>query len=176
MSAARTATAKPPRTARSAVANGSRLWVEQLDGRSAEARRFRDLVGDLVEHLGGELTVTAPQLAIVRRAAALATWAEKCEAALVAGTDFDAAAYATVANSLRRLLQDLGLQRAMRDVTPTLAEYLVQKAATEAAEAREAERRTVEPSEPVALYEAGNGPGGHAAEDGRLVGASRCDP
>jgi hypothetical protein len=38
-------------------------------------------------------------------------------------------AYQRAANSLRRLLESVGLERGARDVTPTLEQYLARKAA-----------------------------------------------
>ena len=104
--------------------NGA-ITLEGVDGRSWGARRYRELVADLVDHLGGE--VTAPQEAIVRRAAQLMVWSEAAEAAYARGEDFDIAAYSSTANALRRLLTDLGLERRPRDVTPSLTQYLAGK-------------------------------------------------
>lgn len=93
-----------------------------VDMRTNGARRFKELCADLVHHLAGD--PTAPQLAIIRRAAALAVWCEGQEAAQASGGDFDVQAFTTAANSLRRLLIDLGLERRMKDATPTLEQYL----------------------------------------------------
>lgn len=89
-------------------------------------RRYRELVADLSEHLGGEVTV--PQQAIIRRAVQLQVWCEECEAAFARGEEFDVTVFTTAVNSLRRLLIDLGLERKARDVTPTLGAYIAQKA------------------------------------------------
>ena len=124
LSAVHTEVTTPPPTARSAIANGSRLFLENVDGRSAEARRFRDVLGDLVQHLGGADVATEPQKHLARRAAALATWCERTEMSLANGQDMDVAAYVTAANSLRRLLADLGLQRQPRDIGGNLADLL----------------------------------------------------
>jgi hypothetical protein len=97
-----------------------------VDMRTSGGRRFRELCADLVHHLAGD--PTAPQLAIIRRAAALAVWCEQAESAQAQGGDFDVGAYTTAANSLRRLLADLGLERRMRDATPTLDQYLRDRA------------------------------------------------
>ena len=128
MPATRPALAKPKAMAGTRQGNGC-LLLEGVDGRSWGARRFRELVADLAEHLGGG-AITAPQEAIVRRAAQLMVWSEEREAAFARGEDFDVTTYATVANSLRRLLTDLGLERKVRDVTPDLRDYLATRAAT----------------------------------------------
>jgi hypothetical protein len=94
--------------------------------RTHGGRRFKELCADLADHLGDD--PTAPQFAIIRRAAALGVWCEQAEAAQAQGEDFDALQYATISNALRRLLADLGLERKARDVTPDLQTYLRQKA------------------------------------------------
>ena len=97
-----------------------------VDGRSMMARRFREIVTGIESDLGGDLTEAQKHLAA--RAATLACWAEEREAELARGEQFDAAQYATIANALRRLLSDLGLERRSRDVTPTLHDYLAGRA------------------------------------------------
>jgi hypothetical protein len=74
----------------------------------------------------------APEV-LARRAAALTTWCDRAEAALVRGEDMDIAVYATATNTLRRLLADLGLERRSRDVTPSLSRYLDAQAIPEPA-------------------------------------------
>ena len=118
--------APPPPATRSAVANGSRLFVEGLDGRSALARRYRDLVAEFTRDLGGDPSEAQRQL--IRRASSLAVWCEAVEVRLANGEDVDIGPYTTAANSLRRILADIGLERRARDVTPTLEQYLAQRA------------------------------------------------
>jgi len=98
-----------------------------VDGRSLVARRFREIYCNIEADLGGDLTEA--QRHLCARAATLAIWCEAREVELAEGADFDASAYSTVSNSLRRLLSDLGLERRARDITPTLAQYLAGKAA-----------------------------------------------
>jgi hypothetical protein len=117
-----TAIAAPPRTTRSRVGNGTALWIDKVDGRSAEYRRFKDAYGDFILHLGGD-EATEPQRYLARRAAALVVWCEKAETALALGEDMNIVTYATATNSLRRLLADLGLERRAKDITG-LASYL----------------------------------------------------
>lgn len=98
-----------------------------VDMRTHGGRRFKELCADLVDHLGDD--PTAPQLAIIRRAAALGVWCEEQEAAQASGGDLDIAAYSAATNTLRRLLADLGLERRPRDVT-SLSDYIAGKAAS----------------------------------------------
>jgi len=96
--------------------------LQGVDMRTHGGRRFKELCADLADHLGD--TPTAPQFAIIRRAAALGVWCEQAEAEQAQGADLDVAAYTTAANALRRLLTDLGLDRKARDVTPSLTAYI----------------------------------------------------
>ncbi len=75
--------------------------------RTSGGLRFKEICADLVDHLGDE--ATAPQFAIIRRAAALGVWCEQAETAQAQGEDLDVAAYTTATNTMRRLLADLGL-------------------------------------------------------------------
>ena len=101
---------------KSAISNGTRLFIDGLDGRSALARRYRDL--------GGADVISEAQRAIIRRAASLCVWCEAVEVRLAAGEEIEITPYTTAANSLRRLLVDIGLERRARDVTPSLDAYL----------------------------------------------------
>jgi hypothetical protein len=101
--------------------------LQGVDMRTHGGRRFKELCADLVDHLCD--SPTAPQLAIIRRAAALAVWCEQAEAEQAQGADFDVASYTTAANTMRRLLSDLGLERKAKDVTPSLSDYIARRAA-----------------------------------------------
>jgi len=126
MSTARKENATPPPTARSAVANGSKLFIEGVDGRSAAARRYRDLVAEFTSDIGGDPSEAQKQL--IRRAASLSVWCELVEVRLANGEDVDIGPLTTAANSLRRILQDIGLERRQKDITPPdLHTYLRQK-------------------------------------------------
>lgn len=103
------------------------VMLAGIDGRSLMARRFREIYTGIETDLGGDLTEA--QRHLTARAATLAIWCEQRESELGEGSDFDAGQYATIANALRRLLADLGLERRLRDVTPSLDQYLAGKAA-----------------------------------------------
>ncbi|MCA1775119.1 MAG: hypothetical protein LC676_05785 [Loktanella sp.] len=120
------AIAPPPPEFRTVRGTGQML-LAGVDGRSNMARRFREITAEIETDLGGDLTEAQRQL--TARAATLAMWCEERETELALGQDFDAQAYATISNAMRRLLSDLGLERRSRDVTPpTLGEYLNAKA------------------------------------------------
>ena len=118
----------PKPTARSRLTNGRELFLGEVDGRSREARRYRDVYAGLVAHLGGDDVVTEPRRHLAKRASALVVWAEMEEARLATGEVLDVQTYTTAVNALRRLLCDLGLERVARDVTPPLSDYLKAKA------------------------------------------------
>jgi hypothetical protein len=109
------------RTASSRITNGSDV-LAGVDGRSAMVRRYRDILGQLVDDMGGE--PSEAQLQIARRAASIAIWCEDKDAAAANGEPMDIGSYGTAANALRRLLADLGLERRARNITPDLGKYL----------------------------------------------------
>src|ERR1700694_825208 len=109
------------RNGRSRISNGSAV-LDNVDGRSAIARRYRDVLNELISDLGGD--PSGAQSAIARRAAALCVVCEQAEAEMVAGGVLDLGEFTTAANSLRRLLADLGLERRAKDITPSLEKYL----------------------------------------------------
>lgn len=122
-----TATVTSP-TNRSRITNGQELFLGEVDGRSREARRFRDVFSALIVHLGGDDHASEARAHLAKRAAALITWAEIEETKLAAGERLDVQTYTTAVNTLRRLLGDLGLDRQAKDVTPALGDYLASKA------------------------------------------------
>src|SRR5664279_4415761 len=134
---------KPSPRTRSRVSNGSAV-LEGVDGRSAVARRYRDVLNELISDLGGD--PSGAQSAIARRASALCVVCEQAEAEMVAGGILDLAEFTTAANSLRRLLSDLGLERRARDVTPSLADYIARKSTAAAQDSFKASPGTL-PSE-----------------------------
>jgi hypothetical protein len=124
------AVASKAKHGRSRVTNGNKLLVG-VDGRSPWVRRCRDVIRLHLSDLGGEDNTSEAARSLVRRAAVLTTELEMLEARFaladgaVSADDLDL--YQRTANSLRRLLEAVGLQRRSRDVSPTLAEYLASK-------------------------------------------------
>ena len=115
-------TAEVSESARSSVTNGYRLFADKtIDGRTSWARRLRDLIVLHTLDLGGEDVVSVAEQSILRRASTLSVECELLEKkfALANGADpEDLQLYITASNSLRRLLETLGLKRVARDVTP----------------------------------------------------------
>jgi hypothetical protein len=105
----------------------SRSLLPGVDGRSAWTRRCKDLIVDLINDKGGDNNTSVAERALIRRASVLITECERFEIQF-ASSGFasmdDLSAYCSVANTLRRLLATVGLQRRSRDVTPSLADIL----------------------------------------------------
>ena len=111
---------------RARISNGSSI-LPGVDGRSVWVRRLRDLIGLHLSDLGGEAAASEAERSIIRRAATLTVELERMEAAFaVAGEaqpdQLDL--YQRTANSLRRLLESVGLGRRPHDITPSLHEYI----------------------------------------------------
>jgi hypothetical protein len=120
----------PKLHARSRISNGSAI-LPGVDGRSCWARRLRDLIALHVADLGGEANVSTAERSIIRRASALTCELERMETIFARHGEARAEEldlYQRVSNSLRRLLESVGLERRARDVTaPSLHEYLAQR-------------------------------------------------
>jgi hypothetical protein len=88
---------------RSRVTNGTTL-LAGVDGRSHQARRFRDLV----QAYGQEFSVASElDRGLIRQAAMLALKSEQLQAAIVRGEDVDADTITKLAGQQRRALADL---------------------------------------------------------------------
>lgn len=124
---------------RSRITNSHGL-LPSVDGRSTWARRLRDLIAQHVSDMGGEDACSTAELSLVRRAATLTIELERLELRFHMNDGakrWELEAYQRSANTLRRLLQAIGLQRRMRDVTPTLDEYLAGRGRSVVREAAE---------------------------------------
>jgi hypothetical protein len=113
--------------ARSRVGNGKTL-LPMVDGRSATARRFKDLVEDIAADLGGKDHLSEGQRQLIRRAAMLSAESERMEALAARGeAEFDIDLYGMICDRLGRLFGRLGLERKSKDITPDLRSYLAGK-------------------------------------------------
>ena len=104
--------------ARSRISNGSAI-LPGVDGRSTWVRRLRDLIALHLSDLGGDDVVSEAERSIIRRAAVLETELERLELAFALAGEAEPAQidlYQRTANSLRRLLESVGLQRRPREV------------------------------------------------------------
>jgi hypothetical protein len=135
-------------TARSRISNGHDL-LPNIDGRSATARRYRDIASQILNDQGGEARCSESRLQLIRRFAAAAVLAENLEAKLAGGENIDVTQHALLCSTLTRLATRIGIDRIPRDLTPTLNEYL-------AARALET-RRDVSENDPQAPLTGGGG-------------------
>ncbi len=153
-------------TGRSRVTNGKQSFMSGEDERGVVARRWRDILRALVSDAGGEETLSAARMSLIRKASTIIVRLEIMEARLIIGDDEsvkldDLEAFARISSQLRRLFETLGLDRVQRDVTPKLAdivEHHFKKAA-----AKPAERVEPAPATPI------------AAAPQKPASATRCD-
>ena len=126
---------RPSLRQRSRLSNNAGLLSCEADGRTAIARRFRDLTNAIIQDSGGAHGLAEARLQLIRRFAASAVIAEAMEAKLANGENIDIAAHATLCSVLVRLSTRIGINRTAREIVPTLGEYLRSKATdSEAAE------------------------------------------
>jgi len=115
-------------TARSKVTNG-RDVLPEVDGRSAIARRYRDIMSAILIDQGGVDMCSESRRQLVRRFAAAAVLAEQMEARLARGEVIDINEHALLCSTLVRVAQRIGIDRRSKNVTPTLRDYLESNAA-----------------------------------------------
>jgi len=108
------------------VSNGKRLHVVP-PGDTKWARRFRDVLAEIVSDLGGADQLSEGQRQLARRAATISLECERLEARAVTGEAIDLDVYGQLTDRLGRTFGRLGLKRVATDVTPTLAEYLADR-------------------------------------------------
>jgi hypothetical protein len=117
---------------RSRISNGKDL-LPDLDGRSAMARRFKDITSAILIDQGGPDACSESRLQLVRRFAAAAVLAEQMESRIANGEEINIAEHAQLCSTLVRIAQRIGLNRRLKNVTPHLHDYLESRA-TEAAD------------------------------------------
>jgi len=109
---------------RSRITN-HRALLPHLDGRSAGARRFRDLVRAFVADMGGIEELSEIKLGLLRRLAAMTVLAEQVESRMADGEEINIAELCQLSSTAMRLSSRLGIERVPRDVSrPNLREYL----------------------------------------------------
>jgi hypothetical protein len=131
---------------KSRVANGSAL-LPGVDGRSAWVRRAKEIIADHISDLGGMDNTSAAERSLVRRASTLSVELERLEAKFATAGEAsiaDLEAYGRASNTLRRLLEAVGLQRRPRDTTVIDAEAERMSHAERERRRRFLDKRTVE--------------------------------
>jgi hypothetical protein len=110
---------------RSRVTNDSSLLLG-ADGRSAVARRFRDLVTQITADQGGADQLAEARLQLIRRFSAAAVIAESMESRLANGEAININEHALLCSTLVRLSARIGINRTAREIVPTLRQYIEQ--------------------------------------------------
>jgi hypothetical protein len=112
------------KVASSKVTNGSKLFLPGVDGRSAIARRARDIFDAFCRDLGGHDQLSEAQTQLVRRAAMISIKCEEMESHGAQGEQIDLDVFGKLTDRLGRTLQRLGIKRVPRDVTPSVSDYI----------------------------------------------------
>lgn len=114
----------PPKL-RSRVGNGRDL-LPNIDGRSAPARRAKEIQWSIIGDLGGAEQLSETRLQLVRRFAMAVVMVEQIEAQLIEGGTIDIEQHAKLSATLVKLSQRIGLGRHAKTI-PSLQEYLASK-------------------------------------------------
>ena len=125
------------RRAKSRVSNGTEI-LPGVDGRSLVARRYRDITSAVIADQGGLARMSEARQQLIRRFAAAAVIAEQIEAKLANGEAVNIQEHALLSSTLTRLATRIGIDRRMRNITPSLQEYLAMKDQEDAVEIVEA--------------------------------------
>ena len=92
-----------PLKGRAKVSNGKKL-LAGVDGRGRMARRFKDVLLDLIAEFGGAGALTTAELGLARQAAALTVRAEALQAAVVKGEPVSDDELIRTASEARRIM------------------------------------------------------------------------
>lgn len=126
------ATTQRAPTARSRVTNGRDI-LPGIDNRSPIARRYRDITAALASDQGGVERMSEARVQLCRRFAAVACMSEAMEADLASGKQIDIGEHCLLSSTLVRLANRIGLNRHAREIVPSVAQYLENINAEEAA-------------------------------------------
>jgi hypothetical protein len=123
---------------RSRVTNGKSPFVIR-ELRGPWARRFRDVLGEIISDLSGPEGLSEGQRQLARRAATISILCEQMECQAAAGNEVDADQYGSLSDRLGRCFGRLGIDsgRVAKNVTPSLDQYLASHSPRPASEAAE---------------------------------------
>ena len=115
-------------TARSRVSNRSRI-LPGVDGRSATARRFRDICRSYELEAGGDVSEVERDL--IRQAAGLVVRGEQMQAALIRGEPVNNDELVRISSTAKRLLETIRAKADKRkpNGAAALQDFLARKAA-----------------------------------------------
>ena len=108
------------------MSNGKAL-LPDVDGRSAIARRYRDIVAAILIDQGGVAECSEQRKQLIRRFAAASVLAEQLEAKLANGEEINVERHALLCSTMVRVARQIGVNRVAKDVTPSVDEYLRQR-------------------------------------------------
>jgi hypothetical protein len=112
------------KVASSKVTNGSKLFLPGCDGRSAIARRARDIFDAFCRDLGGHDQLSEAQTQLVRRASMISIKCEEMESRGASSQSIDLDVFGKLTDRLGRTLQRLGIKRVLKNITPSVADYV----------------------------------------------------
>jgi hypothetical protein len=99
--------------------------LPEVDGRTLWSRRMRELIALHVSDAGGDDRISEAERSLIRRASVLTVQLEQLELGFATGNASGKTldTYQRLTNTLRRVLQAIGLHRVPRDVTPSPLDY-----------------------------------------------------
>ncbi len=105
-------------------------FLDRVDGRSVEARRYREVYRHLVFAIDGDAELNEAQRQLIRRASTLIVESERMEATLAKGDQIDFETYCKLTNTLSRLFRSLGIETSgVASTSPVMAldEYVARQ-------------------------------------------------
>jgi hypothetical protein len=109
---------------RARLTNARALLLDQVDGRSALYRRYRDVANQILADQGGIDQCSESRKHLIKRFAAAAVLSEQIETRIVNGEQVDVAAFAQLSSTLVRIVNHLGLERIPRVVNGLVGEVI----------------------------------------------------
>jgi hypothetical protein len=109
---------------RSRLTNARALLLDQVDGRSALYRRYRDVANAILADQGGIEQCSESRKHLIRRFAAAAVLAEQMETNIVNGEPVNIAEFAQLSSTLVRITNHLGLERIPKIVDGLVSEVI----------------------------------------------------
>jgi hypothetical protein len=96
------------------------LTRDNLDGRTKAAQKFDAIAEGIAQDLGGEEQLSTVQKHLVEAFAGAAIHVSDMNARLLLGQEVDILAHSNAISTMVRVAQRIGVNRILRDVTPTL--------------------------------------------------------
>ena len=115
---------------RSRISNGQEI-LPGVDQRLAIARRYRDLLPKLQLIKAAPTAAPRPGCSSFDGSPAALCWPKRSRRGWSRGEPVDIAEHALLSSTLVRLAQRIGINRVVKDLTPSLSEYLTPQEAAE---------------------------------------------